>query len=267
MYENFHEETLYAGLSRVTLRFAPGTGIHYSNLNAALLGQALVNAAVSPCYEKLLTDRVLRPLKLQHTDCTPRSQHTGTWHGRPRPPITASAMTSAGALRSCGEDMIRYLGALTCPDAAELHEPVASPSLRQALRTVTESRLRNGRTGDELGLIWNIRRRSGGILAIHGGTTHGFSSFVGVSPTSGTALAVMLNSGVSSPKSPFMCESYRVLRELHEFPRVIFEVIEIAVSDRCPRRPAAARARLRRRERIRPECRSRCAACAGDRPK
>jgi D-alanyl-D-alanine-carboxypeptidase/D-alanyl-D-alanine-endopeptidase len=60
------KEAYIAELKADPLRFAPGTGVLYSNFGFDLLAQALAHAAGKP-YPQLLAERVLQPMGLKDT--------------------------------------------------------------------------------------------------------------------------------------------------------------------------------------------------------
>ena len=62
-------ERMHAFLSSTQLTSAPGDSYRYSNLGAALLGQALA-ARAGKTYEELVVDRVCGPLRMASTRVT-----------------------------------------------------------------------------------------------------------------------------------------------------------------------------------------------------
>lgn len=185
-YAAFQDDQLVAALARTTVRHPPGSRLRYSNYGVALLGRVLAGVAGTD-YPTLLADRISRPLGLHATTCESAPPHraVGLRHGRPLPPWRIPALPGAGALRSDGEDVLRYLRALLAPEGL----PLAT-----ALADVLRPRLRMP-TGDELCLVWNLRRLPQGDLLFHTGATRGFTAFLGLCPQRGTALAALANCG------------------------------------------------------------------------
>jgi D-alanyl-D-alanine-carboxypeptidase/D-alanyl-D-alanine-endopeptidase len=184
-YAGYSPERLLRSLGSTRVRTRPGDRVHYSNLGVGLLGQVLARAAGAD-YPQLLDARVCRPLGLTRTTCDPgRAQAVGHWHGRPRPPWRIPALPGAGALRSTGRDLLRYLEALLNPGGVG---PLAA-----ALTDVRRPRLLLPGSGDGLCLVWNHRLRQGRELLFHSGGTRGFTSFVGFCPQTGTGLAALAN--------------------------------------------------------------------------
>jgi CubicO group peptidase (beta-lactamase class C family) len=178
------------GLARTRLRRRPGERSRYSNLGAGLLGQALERAAGQP-YERLVTERICRPLGMPDTVVVPSVEqaarmavgHTG--RGRPVPPFQIPALPGAGALRSTASDMLRFLAANLDPGRTSLAAPLAR---------IQQPRQRKGR-GMQVGLGWMIARSPGqrGPLLWHNGGTTGFRSFAAVARDRGIAVVVLSN--------------------------------------------------------------------------
>ncbi|MGC0418924.1 serine hydrolase domain-containing protein [Embleya sp. AB8] len=206
-YAGYPEERLFALLGRTRPRARPGTRVSYSNLGAGLLGHALARAARQP-FPDLVVARLGVPLGLTMTTCDPNGpQVTGYLHGRPRPPWDIPALPAAGAVRSTGTDLTRYLAAHL--DPAE----VGPDSLARALTEVRRPRLITPGDGDRICLIWNLRARPGHDLVFHGGSTRGFTAFVGFSPQAGVGLAALTNTA-AGVRAPFIQTAYETLRNL-----------------------------------------------------
>ncbi|MYW01318.1 serine hydrolase domain-containing protein [Streptomyces sp. SID3343] len=206
-YAGYDEKRLFDSLGRTPVRTRPGSRVTYSNLGVGLLGHVLARAADMP-YADLIVRRLGVPLGLVMTTCDPNApQVTGYLHGRPRPPWDMPGLPAAGALRSTAADLTRYLAAHLTPGG------VASPALAAALREVRRPRLIVRGSGDRLGLVWNVRERPGHELVFHGGSTRGFTSFVGFSPQAGVAVAALANTA-AGPRATFVQSAYEALRAL-----------------------------------------------------
>jgi CubicO group peptidase (beta-lactamase class C family) len=206
-YAGYDEERLFDTLGRTGVRTRPGTRVSYSNLAVGLLGHALARAAGLP-YPDLVVRRLGVPLGLVMTTCDPNApQVTGYLRGRPRPSWDMPALPAAGALRSTAADLTRCLAAYLDPAGVE------SPSLATALREVRRPRLVTPGGGDRLGLVWNVRERPGHELVFHGGSTRGFTAFVGFSPQAGVALAALVNTA-AGVRATFVQSGYDALRGL-----------------------------------------------------
>ncbi|WP_219910685.1 serine hydrolase domain-containing protein [Saccharothrix carnea] len=201
-YRDFGADDFDAALHR-TRPGNPGR-YHYSNFGVALLGRALAGAA-GLSYGQLLAERVLGPLGLHDTDLSASAQVTGHLRGRPRPRWEIPGLPAAGGLRSSASDLLRYL-------TAHLPPPCPSP-LGRACADVARPRASAGH--HEVGLVWNVRHRSGRDLLFHSGGTRGCTAFAAFSPTTGTAFVALANAG-PTVGSRFVQHAYEAAWELVE---------------------------------------------------
>ncbi len=103
--------------------------------------------------------------------------------GRPRPPL-ADLLPAGGSLRSCAEDLARFLAAcLSPPDG-----PVGA-ALRLAQQPHATMRKRF-----QVGLCWLLSTYRRGLRVVwHNGGTWGFTAFAGFAPERGAAAVVLAN--------------------------------------------------------------------------
>lgn len=153
----------------------------YSNLGAALVGQALA-ARAGTTYADLLAQRVTGPLGMTSTTAPavrpaddPMEPGTDV-RGRTQEPWTMDGFAPAGVVRSTTADLAVLVTALldgSAPGAWAL-EP-------------------RGDLGpdDRIGLFWLTRPDERGTVTWHNGMTGGFASFVGVDRTTGRAVVVL----------------------------------------------------------------------------
>ncbi|MER7668533.1 serine hydrolase domain-containing protein [Kitasatospora sp. NPDC096128] len=202
-YAAYGDEQLRDGLARTTVRARPGSRFGYSNYGVALLGRALAETAAMP-YERLLAERICRPLGLRSTGCAPDApgRATGYRRGREVPPWLIPGLPGAGAVRAGGADLIRYL---------RFHLNGEEGELGAAVRDVQRLRLRLPRSTDRIGLVWMHRRSGGRDLYFHSGGTRGFTAFVGFSPDGSAAVAALANTGPAL-NGRFVQAGYEVLR-------------------------------------------------------
>ena len=200
-YARYTLPDLYAATARLGGGPPPGTRMRYSNYGVGLLGQLLANAAGTD-YGTLITQRICRPLGLAETLPHPPpasdgdaptgsapdglQQATGYRLGRALPPWRMDAQAGAGALRSSGHDMVRYL-------EAQLRPASAGP-LAAALAAVQRPWLRLP-DSDTLCLVWNSRTVAGQQVIFHSGGTLGCTSFLAFSPGAGTAVVALSGAG------------------------------------------------------------------------
>lgn len=173
-------------------RLAEDPDAEYSNLGAALLGQALA-AAAGTSYPELVEQRLVDPLALRSTT-VPTSpdeldrlvpadvRMTGrTPGGRGQDAWTMDGYAPAGAVRSTSRDLAQVLGALLAG---------TDPALTAALDPVADL------DEDRIGLFWitsDVDAPQGGTRTVtwHNGQTGGFASFVGLDRERGRAVVVL----------------------------------------------------------------------------
>ncbi|MER6910990.1 serine hydrolase domain-containing protein [Streptomyces sp. NPDC000594] len=201
-----------ADLHRATARLRPRPGprpVRYSTFGVGLLGHLLAGAARTP-YPALLTARVLGPLGLDRTlvpDAADLAADTATGHrrGRPVPHWRFDALAGAGALYSCADDLLSYLGALL--------EPAGAPGPLAEALAVVRTRHRPGPSGrDDQALGWDLREINGRTLLWHTGGTGGFTSYAAFSPDARTAVAVLANA-TPTRAQPVLRTARRLFRE------------------------------------------------------
>lgn len=159
----------------------------YSNLGAALLGQAL-SAHAAMAYPDLLDRRLFLPLGMTQStapqtvdDLPPEAPRGWNAHGRAEQAWTMGAYAPAGGVRSTPADMARYAQALldgTAPGFAAL-EP----------RWNADGRSR-------VGYAWFTDRIDGVDITWHNGATGGFSSMLALDRNRSSAVVVLANTAV-----------------------------------------------------------------------
>ncbi len=162
----------------------------YSNLGAALAGQALASAAGTD-YRTLLEDRLLGPLGMRSASLpvedgeAPPSLASGfRAEGEPAEPSTLGAYAPAGGLVATIDDMIAYAsGVLDGPfSGSAALEPHHVPAL--------------GEEADSIGYFWGLQHSADGhALVEHGGVTAGFTASLVIDRTGGRAAVVLTNLG------------------------------------------------------------------------
>jgi CubicO group peptidase (beta-lactamase class C family) len=182
-FAGYDEAHLYAFLSGWTPMRSPGAMFEYSNLGAAVLGDALARRAGKP-YEELLTERVLSPLGLQHTNFTDeglavphdaKGNAVNPWH--------LGTLNPAGGLRSTVGDMARFSAALLDPPA----------KLRRAVDLMMDQKLRPAGGFSEVGLGLLTVPTTAGVLLSHDGGTGGMRSSLYLDRKRKRAVVVLTN--------------------------------------------------------------------------
>lgn len=167
-YADYDAPALKSFLAGYKLPRAPGAAYDYSNLAVGLLGFGLAQSH-DTSYGDLVAAEVLRPLGMRSSGVAPPPVPGFDAQGKPVHPWTFDALAGAGALRSTGADMLRYLeaymGRLATPlrDAMEL---AAAPRREVAPR-------------QRIGLIWMTAEDAGQPIIWHNGMTGGYASFIG----------------------------------------------------------------------------------------
>jgi D-alanyl-D-alanine-carboxypeptidase/D-alanyl-D-alanine-endopeptidase len=190
-WAHFGAEHLHAFLSRYELEHDPGSKFEYSNLGMGLLGHALARAAGAENFQALVTDRVLRPLKMSMS-AYGRPAALAPWmtqghdqQGAVMPYFDVAALAGGGGLNSNVNDLMTWLG-------ANIGEPT-SP-LEHAMRDAHRGH-HVPRPGMEVGLGWMTMKRGALHLVGSNGGTAGYSTFVAFDPETRAGVVVLANSG------------------------------------------------------------------------
>ncbi len=187
-YAAYTEADLHRFLSGYELTREPGTAYEYSNLGMGLLGHLLARRA-GMSYEALLRERVLGPLGLDDTAIALRPDqqerlapgHSG---GRPVPSWTFPTLAGAGALRSTGDDLLRFLAA---------HLGLVESPLTEAMEAARAPRTPAGGDSMAVALGWHVRTAPSAEVVWHNGGTGGYHSFVGFDPAARRGVVVLTN--------------------------------------------------------------------------
>ena len=209
-YAVYRPENLALTLRSLELPRPIGSRFEYSNLGVGLLGHALAGAAGADDYGTLLRDRITRPLGLADTVVTVDEAHaprclTPRDGGEPTSPWTFASLGAAGAVRSTADDLLAFAAACLGrprPGAASLADPFDVAS--QPWRDLGEDRF--------VGLGWHgTPLRTGPMMIWHNGGTYGSRSFLGLVPSTGAAVVVLVNEG----SEPVDAVALDVLNALH----------------------------------------------------
>jgi CubicO group peptidase (beta-lactamase class C family) len=184
-YADYTGRQMYEFLAKHKLRRAPGE-YEYSNLGMGLLGFELARHK-GMTYEKLLAERITKPLGMKDTAIT----LTGELRKRLAKPYDAElkltknwdipTLAGAGGVRSTAADMLKFLEA----SLAEDNEP-----LTESMKLSHEKR-HTMKDGLAMGLGWHIARD--GITRWHNGMTGGYASWIAIVPEYDAAVVVLAN--------------------------------------------------------------------------
>jgi CubicO group peptidase (beta-lactamase class C family) len=173
------------------LDFDPGTRWSYSNTGFVLLGR-IIERVSGESYEQFLTERILKPLKMNDTVFDPKSGRKGLATGytafalgEPEPAVREAGgwIHAAGALYTTPSDLAKW-------DLALVTGRVLKPESYKLMTTQRE--LSDGRLRD-YGCGIGVARRRGELTLRHGGAVSGFLAYNSVLPRTRSALVVMSN--------------------------------------------------------------------------
>jgi len=185
-----YPESSFLRAARRSLATAPGGQPYaYSNFGVALLGYLLGEAAQVP-YQRLVEERICRPLTMTATSFDARPVQ-GYSNGRKVPPWRLGPMAAAGGLYSTVGDMVKLLTACLRPQGTAL---AGSAPLALTTHAVLGPR-------GEIGLGWHHALRDGRRVSWHNGMTGGHSSMIALDIERQSAIVALANRG-SPPPSP-----------------------------------------------------------------
>lgn len=198
-YRNYSEEQFREALEQVELEFEPGQKHRYSNFAVGLLGFVLATHNGSD-YETLLKNDLCKPLGMDRTTIT-----NEPWHDEHLAPGYRSSMklgtavtvlgssawelpnhlAGAGAIRSTGTDMMKYLKA----NMGLIDTPI-DDAIRLSHTTLYEERKDRA-----IGMNW-IRSLDENIeqeVIWHNGGTGGYRSYLGFTEDCRLGVVVLCN--------------------------------------------------------------------------
>jgi CubicO group peptidase (beta-lactamase class C family) len=189
-YADYTPEMLWAFLAGYQLPRDIGSQYQYSNMGAALLGQALSHRAALP-YDELVRRRITGPLGMASTtiDLTPaQAARLAPGHDASLqrvPGWDLPTFAGAGALHSDAEDIATFLSA----------ELGFTPSpLKAAMAAQLVPRRPGPAPNVQVALAWHITRtRASQELVWHNGGTGGYRSFMGFDPAAKVGVVVLTN--------------------------------------------------------------------------
>jgi len=172
-------------LTRATeLRAEPG--FEYSNMGAALVGQALA-AAAGTDYPTLVAERLFEPLgldgasvPLDDDEVDPRHAGGFTADGLSAEPTTLGAFAPAGGIHATIDDLVAFASAV-------IDGPLTGTAAQTDVLTDGGS--------EGIGYFWSVDDDGGHVILSHNGLTGGFASVLTIDRTAGTAAIVLANRG------------------------------------------------------------------------
>jgi CubicO group peptidase (beta-lactamase class C family) len=191
-YADYTNEQLFGYLAGAALASEPGAKYEYSNLGAALLGQALARRAKTE-WAALIAAEITGPLAMTNTTVAlgdaARARFAQGYdaEGEPAKPWDLPTFAGAGALRSTASDLIGFVQA----ELAAAKQPGSRLARAMALSQKPQRDIGGSATG-KIGLGWHLQPDG---LVWHNGQTGGFHSFVGFSPDKQVGAIVLASGG------------------------------------------------------------------------
>ncbi|GAB2825996.1 serine hydrolase domain-containing protein [Streptomyces daliensis] len=208
-YAGYSGDRVVDAFLRSRPRHRPGTRWRYSNFGVSVLGHTLAAAMGTP-WEDLLTSRVLTPLGLTSTALRPGGREADAV-GRGKdgvsevPPLLIGGLQAAGAVRATPHDLLTFL---------EAHLRPGEGPLSGALRAVRHPLLRRGLDHRHVHtLTWFQHPGDRGPVYFHAGATRGQQAFLGFSPETGTAVAVLATRRLRVRGDAFTGAAYALLTD------------------------------------------------------
>lgn len=186
----YDQQALFSFLKNYKTDREPGEEYEYSNIGYGLLGELLATVCKKP-YLSCLRETVLEPLQLNNTTDKPNAENELLGldnEGNSIPPWNWDILVGAGGLKSNLRDLTLFaVEQFKRPDN-ELRNAMA---LTRQFTVFTPENM-------DIGLAWRISMTEDGIIYFHHtGGTDGSSSFIGLSPDTGTVLVILSNAAES----------------------------------------------------------------------
>lgn len=187
-YADYTEKELFAFLTKCKLTRNPGATYEYSNLGMGLVGDLLSRISGKP-YGELLHDGVTQPLGMKDT-CVhvPADKLNRFAEGHVLGKTVAhwdfGALAGAGAIRSTGRDMARFLS---------FNMGLKSSPIDAALEAAQKRRSDTVTPDLQIALGWHVWNKHGTEIIWHNGQTAGFHSFCGFRKDKKLGVVILVN--------------------------------------------------------------------------
>jgi CubicO group peptidase (beta-lactamase class C family) len=191
-YADYDGDKLKTFLAGYQLAHDPGSTYGYSNVGVGLLGYALAQHS-GTSYNALLHEHIFDPLGMHASDVRisdAMQAHLALGHdenGNRVANWNLDALAGAGAIKSDGADMLRYLKA---------NMGLQISPLGPAMQLAQEPRVSApaGSPEDRIGLVWMTHYSVDGGVIWHNGATGGYHSFIGFTADRRHGVVVLNNS-------------------------------------------------------------------------
>jgi CubicO group peptidase (beta-lactamase class C family) len=186
-YKNYDTQRMFTYLKNFKPYREVGINYEYSNFAVGLLGQILATYNHTS-YEKLLEERITKPLKMAHTFITiPADQATNFAQGYNEKGEATSAwdlntLVGAGGIRSTVNDLVKYIN-------AEMDK--APEKLQKAIDLTHQVTFEKGQ--NIIGLGWHTGKMKEQTIFQHSGGTGGFRTLVAFDKENKIGVIVLSN--------------------------------------------------------------------------
>ena len=194
-YADYDGAKLKAFFTGYKLQRDPGSDFEYSNVGVGLLGYAMAkHAGIS--YDALLHAQILDPLGMHASDDTLSDRmraHLASGHDESGQRVAnwnLDALAGAGAIKSSGADMLRFLKA---------NMGLVKTPLYPAMQLAQQPRASAPalQPDDRIGLVWMTRHGTRSDVIWHNGETAGYHSFIGFTADHRLGVLVLTNTPLS----------------------------------------------------------------------
>ncbi|HEY1056978.1 MAG TPA: serine hydrolase, partial [Emticicia sp.] len=171
-YKNYDEQRMFTYLKNFKPYREVGVNYEYSNFAVGLLGHILA-LQNHTSYEKLLKERITKPLKMKHTFITISPEQAPNFaqgYNEKGEPVSAWALNTlegAGGIRSTVNDLVKYIN-------AQMNK--TPEKLQKAIDLTHQVTFEKGQT--KVGLGWHTGKMKEQTIFQHSGGTGGFRTLV-----------------------------------------------------------------------------------------
>ena len=189
-YADYSVADMYKFLAGYALPRDIGETAEYSNLGMGLLGHVLA-LKTGQSYEELVTERIFKPLGMTDSSITVSEAQKPNFTDGHDPSGDATShwdlptFAGAGAIRSNGRDMMKYLAA---------NMGLTSSALTPAIEMSHKFQRKFDPDTMHIGFAWITVTNEAGDLTWHNGGTGGYRSFLGLNKATKTGVLVLANS-------------------------------------------------------------------------